>query len=183
MSNTEIGIVGQIPAELDRLRELYWERKPKRVLEIGVFYGGTLREWLAGTPEVVVAVDPFHRNPHLYDEWLNEETELVEIAGYSHDLNIQASIAADGPYDWIFIDGDHDEPVVTRDIELALRVAAPGAVILIHDIVAEGYPPIPPRIHFDRLAQHYKSWEIVEPRPAWWPRENGHGIGVIEVGL
>ncbi len=50
----------QVPSELARMVVLYRERKPRRVLEIGVWQGGTLREWIRNAPPgaLIVAV-PF----------------------------------------------------------------------------------------------------------------------------
>lgn len=178
MTMVEPFIVGQVPAELNRMRDLYIERAPKRVLEIGVFYGGTLREWLANAAPnaTVVAVDPEHQNPNRYEGWRKPSTNLVVLTGRSQDLT--AEIAEHGPYDWVFIDGDHTQDAVDADLALALAMAAPGALILLHDIAAEGYPPTPPRITFDGIQS--EKWEIVETPPDEYGAENGHGIGVVQ---
>lgn len=47
----------QIQSELAQVLELYRDRRPKRVLEIGTWQGGTLREWMSGDPDLVVSVD------------------------------------------------------------------------------------------------------------------------------
>lgn len=167
--------VGQVPAELDRVRALYRERNPRRVLEIGVWYGGTLREWLATRPELVVAVDPEPRvDP---SDW----PYVIFIKGYSQREETRRQIVSYAPYDWVFIDGDHDEGVVAQDVELALSVTRPGGLILLHDIVAdELYAPHgtgPGRV----FESHRGTWKIVEDlEGSGYPPNLGHGIGVLE---
>lgn len=180
---TDPFIVGQVPAELNRMRDLYIERAPKRVLEIGVFYGGTLREWLANAAPnaTIVAVDPEHQNPNRYDGWKKPSTTLIVGTGRSQDVVIEAQIMLFAPFDWIFIDGDHAQDSVDADVALALQVAAPGGLVLLHDIAAEGYPPTPPRLAFDKLAETHEAWEIVETPPEEYGAENGHGIGVVQL--
>ncbi len=175
-------IVGQVPGELEQVVALYKERQPKSVLEIGVFYGGTLKEWLenAQPATTIVAVDPAHLNPHLYDTWKKNDTLLIVVEGRTGTQETDDQVRLNGPYEWIFIDGDHTQEAIDHDIELARSVLVPDGVILIHDIAAEGYPPIPPRIAFDRVKVEGFSWEIVEEPPDWYASDNGHGIGVVQ---
>ncbi len=173
--------IGQNPAELDRLRDLYLVNQPERVLEIGVWFGGTLREWLenAAIGATVVAVDPEHQSPNKYAGWSRPDTTLVVGTGRSQDLH--DLITEHAPYDWVFIDGDHTQEAVDHDVELTVPLVRKGGLLLLHDIVAEGYPPLPPRIAFDRLAEEHETWEIVEPTPVWYPSDCGHGIGVVQL--
>ena len=176
--------VGQVPAELDRLRALYKQERPSRVLEIGCWYGGTLREWLTqGNPDVVVAIDPTHMNTGQYEGWRRKGTELHVGHGESQSAEMLALIRAHGPYDWIFIDGDHSVDAVGNDVTLALGVARAGALILLHDITTDGiYPPTAPRDEFDSfIASGYETWEIIEPRTSGFPAECAHGTGVVRV--
>ena len=107
-------LVGQVPEELDRLRDLYRKRQPVRVLEIGVWHGGTLREWLAETPEVVVAVDP---DPQVTDYDVGDHTQFVLVVGRSQEDHVRDQIREHAPYDWVFIDGDHEYSAVKADTE------------------------------------------------------------------
>ncbi len=43
-------------------------------------------------------------------------------------------------YDFIFLDGSHDQAVVEREIALLHRAMAPGAFVLMHDVFPEGRP-------------------------------------------
>ncbi len=180
MSVSEL-IVGQVPAELDQMRDLYVERAPKTVLEIGVYYGGTLREWLtyAAPVATVVAVDPAHKNPELYEGWLRDTTTLVVIDARAEDSHEE--IEAHGPYDWVFIDGDHSEEAVLHDVSLCLPLVAPGGLMLIHDI-AYGEIDTPPRLEFDALTRDgHETWEIIEEPGPDYPSNCAHGIGVVQL--
>lgn len=175
--------VGQVPAELDRLRALYRERAPGRVLEIGVWHGGTLREWLqhAAPAAVVVAVDTAHIDPAEYDSYRKADTSLVVGQGRSQSDEMIFLMEQHGRYDWVFIDGDHSQEAVDSDVELGLRLTRPGGLLLLHDISAEHHPATPPRLALERLReQGYRVDEIVEdPEPSGYPHDSGHGIGVV----
>ena len=175
--------VGQNPAELDRMRDLYISRKPKTVLEIGVWYGGTLREWLENATEdaTVVAVDPEHLAPNKYEGWRKPDTNLVVVTGRTSNPVTDDVVRAHAPYDWVFVDGDHTEDGVRYDINLTLPLIAEGGLLLLHDIEAENYPPLYPRLEFDKLRAVHDGWEIVEPTPDWFPSDGGHGIGVVQL--
>ncbi len=173
--------VGQNPAELDQVRDLYNERKPRAVLEIGVWHGGTLKVWLTnGAPELVVAVDPVHLNPHEYESWRFPDTQLVVVHGAAWDEDATALIRAHAPYDWAFIDGDHIEAAVIHDVALVEPLMRAGGLMLLHDITAPGYPPLAPRKAFNALLLDHEGWEINEPRPGWYPSNLGSGIGVVQ---
>ncbi len=177
MSVSEL-VVGQVPAELDQMRDLYVERAPKAVLEIGVYYGGTLREWLthAAKGATIVAVDPAHQNPGLYEEWTKDDTTLVVADGRSSET--ADLIRFHAPYDWVFIDGDHEEAGVRFDVGLTMPLIRKGGLLLIHDIVPA---TIAPRTVFDELWRDHEGWEIICDRPDDYPANCGHGIGVIRL--
>ena len=177
--------VGQVPAELDKVCSLYREKKPRRVLEIGTWYGGTLRKWLqhAQPNATVVAVDLDHVNPGAYEGWMQRGTRLVVLTGDSQDEAIQEQIRAQGPYDWIFIDGDHEEDGVDADVRFARSVASPGAMILLHDIDPGGSDTTGPRAAFARLQlEGLRTSEIIErAEGTGYPAASAHGIGVIHL--
>lgn len=175
--------VGQVPAEFKQAVSLYRRRKPKRVLEIGVWYGGTLHEWLryAVPHATVVAVDIDHRDPDAYAEWRKASTNLIVLTGRSQDLVEEMS--AHGPFDWIFIDGDHVEPAVYADLNAALTMVANNGVILLHDIDSGGSATDGPRHAFDTVArsEFVKKTEefISDPVGTGYPIGSAHGIGVL----
>lgn len=170
----------QVESEFASLRKLYRTTKPQRVLEIGAWDGGTLREWLTNaSPARVVTVDLFHRNPDSYAGWKRPATELHVITGSSLDDDTQQLIRSFGPFDWLFVDGDHTEPAVRSDVALARSVAADDAILVLHDIergiLNEGDPA--PRVVFEELRREgFRVEEFVErPYDGPW----AHGIGVV----
>ncbi len=167
--------VGQSPAELRQAVELYREVKPRRVLEIGVLYGGTLKVWLAGDAERVVAVDPEPRVDF-------ESDRLTVLVGRSQDPLVVGLLREYAPFDWVFIDGDHSEPAVHADAALALELTRAGGHILFHDIVPpNGWPSTPPGRVWSELTRTHESWAYIEERPDGYPPESANGIGVIRV--
>ncbi len=177
--------VGQVPAELDKLCALYRKRKPKRVLEIGTWYGGTLRKWLlhAQPNATVVCVDLDHPNPVAYEEWKQPDTELTALTGDSQSEHVSDQIREHGPYDWIFIDGDHVEEGVDADVRLAWEVAAPGATILLHDIDPGGSETTGPRAVFARMQlEGLNTNSIIESvTDSGYPAGAAHGIGIVQL--
>lgn len=169
----------QVPAELDAMVKLYKERKPKRVLEIGCWDGGTLREWLTqGSPEFVLAIDLEHRNAEAYADWVGEETELRTVVGDSSEERQVREMLCSAPFDWVFIDGDHTDAGVRADVTNTLKLISPGGLMLLHDITPPaGTSTVPPRVVWQELARDYKAWAYEFDEPAPWTR----GIGVVEL--
>ena len=136
----------QVPCEFDPVVALYKSRKPRRVLEIGCWDGGTLKVWLENAPanSTVVAADLEHRNSDAYEEWQKPSTTLHLLTGKSQDQHIVEQMAEHGPFDWAFIDGDHGDWGVGTDCENVRPLMADNGVMLFHDIVGENnisYPP------------------------------------------
>lgn len=133
----------QQPEELERLVEIYAKREPARVLEIGTHTGGTLNHWCHnGSPQTVVGVDIGEHDNYMKDFvfWKARHSDLHLIRGHSQDSLVISKIWDLGPYDFIFIDGDHTYEGVLRDWQTAVSASAPDAVVAFHDIVAHGGP-------------------------------------------
>ena len=168
----------QVESELEQMLALYEGRKPKRVLEIGVWQGGTLREWLTrGVPEQVVAVDLHHPNAQAYGEWKHLDTKLKSVYGKSQDTDVIEAVRRAGPFDWAFIDGDHGREGVHADIVNYMPMIEPGGVLLLHDIkqpddMIDFYPP---GIEFGALAGLYDTLTFISKEPS----DVSHGIGVV----
>lgn len=172
----------QVPSELEQMTQLYRERKPQSILEIGSWQGGTLRVWLDSAPQRVVAVDLNHQSAEQYPDWRRDPTELEVIEGDSQDRAIKLLILRLSPFDWIFVDGDHRPGEALSDVTLGIEAAASGALLLIHDIVtcwdvALGGWTEGPRLAFEQAREGRESWEYVDPEPMRW----GHGIGVVQL--
>lgn len=169
----------QIPSELTRAIALNAKVKPKRVLEIGCWDGGTLREWLTASPppELVVAVSLEHRQPEAYAGWTHKNTELIVGTGDSTNEDMIHLIQNHAPYDWAFIDGEHSYPYVSHDVAVVLPLMRKGGVVLLHDITpSEGQDMTGPLQVLQELAAagHRTDVFTVPDRYPWTA-----GIGVV----
>lgn len=106
--------------------------KPRVYLELGVEHGHTLA--LAGPQTRVIGVDPAPQGDPLSrctgPARLYRRTSADFFAAVPADSGL-----ADTGFDLAFIDGDHRFDTVLGDVIGAERLAAPGAVLLLHDTV------------------------------------------------
>jgi len=165
----------QREAEFTKLLDLYRERKPMRVLEIGTYFGGTLYHWLqnAQSGAVVVSVDSYATeidNRHLYGEWIPPGVTLEPIAGDTRDrLTLERVKFRYDSYDWIFIDAGHLYGEVKNDWEAFGALAADGGLVCFHDIL---YPHVA-RLWAEIKAEHETLEIVSDPTTEW------HGIGCV----
>ena len=173
--------VFQHPAEMEWLMDLFTQKAPRRILEVGSYFGGTLKQWIRRAPDgaVVVSVDlynlPYADNRARYAEWAAGRVEVHAIAGNSHAPETVAAAAAFGPFDWIMIDGDHREPAVRADWKAYRALAAPGAVILFHDILdnRQAHPEIQVAPVWAEIKQQYRTAELIDGNGEWG------GVGAV----
>ncbi len=109
--------------------------RPKRVLEIGTYMGGSAQIIAAALDDIgagsVVCVDP---EPKVPDEvWKRIEHRATMIAAPSPTAQAEAEQAAGGKFDLALIDGNHSYEAVIVDTEGTLPVLADRAHILFHD--------------------------------------------------
>ncbi|MBP3954180.1 class I SAM-dependent methyltransferase [Gemmata sp. G18] len=115
-----------------------WElARDKRVLELGRFHGRSTVA-LAQSARAVVSVDVL--DPAHAAGWL-------ERFGVSGNVTLLQSKFAEidprlGPFDLIFVDGEHDEANVRADVELALSLLAPGGCLAFHDYPDPSWPDV-----------------------------------------
>ena len=163
----------QREAEFTELLELYRERHPMRVLEIGTYHGGTLYHWLqnAQPGALVVSVDSYATevdNRHLYREWTPEDVSLHIVEGNTHAPSTLAEVREySDSYEWVFIDAGHLYEEVRADW-LTYGLLSDG-VVCFHDIL---YPHVA-RLWAEIQAE-YETLEIISDPTTEW-----HGIGVV----
>lgn len=175
--------VFQHPAEMEWMLALFRERQPKRILEIGTYYGGTLKQWLLHAPRRanVVSVDTYAisqaDNRSKYAAWAAQSKATVHvIVGDSQDATTVAQAAQHGPYDWIFIDGNHYYGPAANDWRNYGTLCASGGVVVFHDIVDNriAHPEIEvARLWAEIKAEGYVTDEYVDGNGLWG------GIGVV----
>jgi predicted O-methyltransferase YrrM len=132
----------QHPMELRQI--CHWVKDAFSILEIGSRYGETLRFMAASmSGNKIVAVDmpdaEGHGDPNclpmLADRvlWLNTHGYNIDlIVGDSHHKNTLEEVKKHGPFDVVFIDGDHSYEGVKQDWEDYGQL---GDMVIFHDIV------------------------------------------------
>lgn len=173
--------VFQRPREFDALLQLFDARQPRRILEIGTYYGGTLKQWLGRSQPgtVVVSVDRYDipRADHRasYAAWAAPGVECVVIAGDSTDPSTVAAVQALAPFDWIIIDADHYYGPAKADYTHYSALCAPGGVVILHDIVSDHrHPEIEVKRLWAEITATERTAEFVEDYAAAWG-----GLGVV----
>jgi predicted O-methyltransferase YrrM len=168
--------------EFTQLLDVYRELAPRRVLEVGSYFGGSLFHWLQNAPEgsTVVSVDSYAvgvDNRHLYHDWVPDGVSLQVIAGKSAAESTVTQAKAWAPYDFIFIDAGHYYTEVKADWEAYLPLAQKGAVVAFHDILTHSeHPEIEVGRLWAEVKEDFETEEIVANPDAAWG-----GIGVVRL--
>ncbi len=142
-------------SELCELVRLIKERDPKIVVEIGCFNGATSRVMaealqLQGSKGSLFCIDPFevvkiqdyaqdrynatvlgYDYEKIFDNNIKPlKDRIVKLKGYSDEVAMPENIVAD----MVFIDGDHSQEGVRKDIERFAPLVAKGGVLCFHDV-------------------------------------------------
>ena len=142
-------LMGQVRSEILRLGNLLKELGPKRSLEIGTNYGGTLfLLCTVSAPKAkIISVDlpfgPFGggyptRKIPLFRRFRRSGQELHLIRGDSHLAETRERVLGllqDERLDFVFIDADHTYEGVSRDFEMYGPLVRSGGIVAFHDIV------------------------------------------------
>ncbi len=116
--------VAQAPFELATLLGIVDGLSPSRILEVGVWHGGTLRHWLREDCRVV-AVDDAMLEASQWVGWADDAgADLHLVQGSSSSTEVAAAVDALGPFDFAFIDAGHTYGVSQLWNEIK---SAPGA--------------------------------------------------------
>jgi hypothetical protein len=113
--------------------------KPKRVFEIGLCVGASASFVLHLSDAYVFSVDVSDR-----DETVNAGLTLKDVFPDRFDFEIVDSgtilerMKTHDPYDMIYIDGDHEEAGVTKDIQMAIDLNIP---YIFFDDIMPNYGP------------------------------------------
>ena len=177
----------QARSEIVALASLVQELRPKVIVEIGTYKGGTLYIWSRSNPqaELIVSIDLpggqygggyAKSRRKLYEEFLHDRgnTELRLIQRNSHEaatLKELLAILGSRSVDFLFVDGDHTYEGVKRDYEMYGPLVRPGGMIAFHDIHTRS-----------QGAEVYKLWAELKTAGEWREfvdRSNNKGIGVL----
>jgi cephalosporin hydroxylase len=185
-----LGLIDETPVpitqselEFQFVLELYNELQPKKILEVGSHHGGTLYHWIRNAPlgATVFAVDNQHINEELYEEWAGYNAEVKWAKGDSKDRDIIGQAKVYGPYDWVFIDGDHTLAGVLSDwLNYGPMVNRQRtSIVAFHDILPhEPYVgedgtewPVEVNLLWREIRKEYPTLEVIS--------NPGNGIGVV----
>jgi len=143
----------QCPVELWWLVEKLNKLQPSACLEIGG--GATQYFWGFFAPTISLTLANYAHSdvPHVSQKF----TGFEEYLGYqgnelyngvrtficdSHEPTTRDQVEAFGPYDFVFIDGDHRRTGVQADIEMYFPLINKGGLAAFHDWNHQGtYPP------------------------------------------
>lgn len=142
---------------------MYRSLAPKKIIEIGSFYGGTLWFWLNENNldlEEIMCIDlPVPSNDSRYQEmircrslwksWIDKynkkigypqsgdsKVNLHDIQGNSQGIGLSASKAVfpKRDVDMLYVDGDHTYKGVKADYDNYHQLVRPGGIIVFHDV-------------------------------------------------
>lgn len=114
--------------------------RPRHVLEIGTFLGGSARiiaqamidTGLPPRPRTFFMIDPMPRLTPENEAFLADKGTLI-AAGSPQALELLPYV--DGGFDFALVDGDHAEEAVYRDLQAVRQHIAPHAIVLCHDVM------------------------------------------------
>lgn len=141
----------QSPSELWWMMEKLNQIQPERVLEIGG--GGSTLFWSFFAPTISLTLGNYATAksgvPHESEPFGGfEEIFIYNGSPFytgartfvcdSHLQSTLENVAALGPYDFLFIDGDHRRTGVQMDIEMYFPLVRPGGLAAFHDWSHQG---------------------------------------------
>ena len=179
--------------EIARLLEIYKEKAPRNVVELGSLHGATLKLWIDNAPKhtLIISVDmlipandcraqeQIDGHNGKWASWAREkEVEFIGISTpstYDATIDLIDILMEDG-IDFLFIDADHTYNQVKKDFEVYLTLMARNGVIAFHDIVKSKHPNCEVDRFWQELQQsgEYRLEEIIDSRNL-----QEYGIGVV----
>lgn len=136
-------------SDIERATLSGYARGKLRLTEIGVYEGKTTATLArAMAPDgVLYAVDPCFpgRLGICWSKWIaRREVARARPAGrvvFVEELSCEAVKRAQGPLDFVFIDGDHSREGIRRDWTDWAPLVSPGGIVALHDThVSEEFP-------------------------------------------
>ena len=179
----------QVQSEFVALLDVFSRKKPKVVLEIGTFRGGTLFCFtrLASLSALIISLDlpggtfggGYGRlREKIYHAFTFPKQELRLLREDSHSegtLEKVKKILSGERIDFLFIDGDHTYEGVKRDFEMYAPLMEKGGIIALHDVAAH------PKetgcfvnLFWEEVKRSYHCDELIENENQGWG-----GIGVV----
>ena len=176
----------QVRSELNRFAQIVASIRPKKVLEIGTFQGGTLCMFarLSAPCATIISIDLPGGNfgggqtrlrSLLYHMFGKLFQRMYLIRGDSHSEEISEKVREMArSLDMLFIDGDHSYDGVKHDFVSYSPLVRPGGIIAFHDI-GEQTPETGCEVFrfWNEVKTSYRYEEIFQDQDRAW------GIGVL----
>jgi predicted O-methyltransferase YrrM len=170
-------LMSQVRSEILELGKILKEAAPKRTLEIGTNYGGTLLLFCRISPPdaKIISVDlpagrfgggyPRRKIP-LFRQFPRGGQQLHLIRADSHSPKTRQhieQILGGERLDFLFIDADHTYAGVRGDFEMYSPLVRSGGIVAFHDIaVHKQGTDCEVSKFWNEIKQHYRHREIVE---------------------
>src|SRR6266576_2039600 len=169
-------LMSQVRSEVAELGILLQTAAPKRSLEIGTNYGGTLLMLcrLSLPDATIISVDlplgrfgggyPRRKVP-LFRKFPKFAQQLHLLRADSHSPQTKKrilSILGDEPLDYLFIDADHTYAGVKQDFQMYAPLVRSGGMIAFHDIaVHRPGSDCEVKRFWDEIKHHYRHRQII----------------------
>lgn len=182
-------LLTQVRSEIAELGKMVQALAPKRSLEIGTNYGGTLFLLCTLSPPGahIISVDlkggPFgggypKRKIPLYRRFPRNGQKLCLIQADSHLPETWERVVGamrGNKLDYLFIDGDHSYEGVKKDFEMYSPLVRSGGMVAFHDIAEHGEELACGVDKFwNEIKGQYRHHEMIEN-----PKQGWAGIGVL----
>jgi predicted O-methyltransferase YrrM len=182
-------LMAQVRSEIVELGKILQAFPPRRSLEIGTNYGGTLLMLCTLSPPAaqIISIDlpwgrfgggyPLRKIP-LYRRFPRFGQRLHLIRADSHAAETKQRVLrllSGEPLDYLFLDGDHTYDGVRRDFEMYAPLVRSGGIVAFHDIAEHKREKDCGVDRFwSETKQRYRHREIIaDPKQGW------AGIGVL----
>jgi predicted O-methyltransferase YrrM len=116
---------------------------PKNVVEVGVFYGGSLLLWQSVFPKAqIVGIDCANSiHPVVSDRFDGGRTSFLQGNAYEQTMVEKVAEHVGGTIDIAIDDGPHTLESQQRFLELYGPLLAPGGIAIVEDIVSPSWLP------------------------------------------
>lgn len=179
----------QLRSEMVEYAGIVAELRPRTVLEIGTYRGGTLFVHckLAASNATLVSLDLSGSLLGRFWRWLQapifnrftqkgQTLHLLRVDSHSKETSSMISKLLNGrQLDLLFVDGDHSYMGVRTDFEMYAPFVRPGGIIAFHDIAVQP-PPNEVARFWNEIKPRYQHREILHRTT-----NDAMGIGVIEI--
>jgi predicted O-methyltransferase YrrM len=181
-------LMGQVRSEILHLGKILQELAPRRSLELGTNYGGTLLLLCRISPPgaKIISADlpngqfgggyPLRKIP-LFRRFPRAGKHLSLIRGDSHAQGTRDQILrilGGEPLDYLFIDADHTYAGVRRDFEMYGPLVRSGGIVVFHDIVT---------YRRETECQVEKFWNEIKPQYRYLEIVEAPGEGSMPIAI